>query len=43
MSQATETEVADAAKHIRSLNQALHQVLFGQEELIDLVITGVLA
>lgn len=43
MSQATETEVADAAKHIRSLHQALNQVLFGQEELIDLVITGVLA
>ncbi len=40
---ATETEVADAAKHIRSLNQALNQVLYGQEELIDLVITGVLA
>lgn len=43
MSHATETEVADAAKHIRSLSQALNQVLFGQEELIDLVITGVLA
>jgi len=43
MSHATETEVADAAKHIRSLSQSLNQVLFGQEELVDLVITGVLA
>ena len=43
MSHATETEVAEAAKHIRSLNTALNQVLFGQEELVDLVITGVLA
>ena len=43
MSHPTETEVAEAAKHIRSLNTALNQVLFGQEELVDLVITGVLA
>ncbi|MGE9269947.1 MAG: AAA family ATPase [Verrucomicrobiales bacterium] len=40
---ASETEVADAGKHIRSLSTALNQVLFGQEELIDLVLTGVLA
>jgi MoxR-like ATPase len=43
MDYATETEVADAAKHLRSLSSGLNQVLFGQEELIDLVITGVLA
>lgn len=40
---ASETEVAEAAKHIHSLSQALNQVLFGQQDLIDLVITGVLA
>ena len=40
---ASETEVADAGKHVRSLSSALNQVLFGQEELIDLVLTGVLA
>jgi MoxR-like ATPase len=43
MENATETEVADAAKHLRSLTAGLNQVLFGQEELIDLVLTGVLA
>jgi MoxR-like ATPase len=43
MQTATETEVADAAKHLRSLASGLNQVLFGQEELVDLVITGVLA
>ena len=43
MENATETEVADAAKHLRSLSSGLNQVLFGQEELVDLVITGVLA
>jgi MoxR-like ATPase len=43
MEYATETEVADAAKHLRTLSSGLNQVLFGQEELIDLVITGVLA
>jgi MoxR-like ATPase len=43
MQHATETEVTEAAKHIRSLSNALNQVLFGQEELVDLVITGVLA
>ena len=43
MKHATETEVTEAAKHIRSLSNALNQVLFGQEELVDLVITGVLA
>jgi len=43
MQYATETEVADAAKHLRSLANGLNSVLFGQEELIQLVITGVLA
>lgn len=43
MENATETEVADASKHLRSLANGLNEVLFGQEELIDLVITGVLA
>ncbi|GAA5483478.1 AAA family ATPase [Haloferula sargassicola] len=40
---ASETEVAAAGKHVRSLTAALNQVLFGQEELIELVITGVLS
>ena len=43
MENATETEVADAAKHLRTLSSGLNEVLFGQAELIDLVITGVLA
>jgi MoxR-like ATPase len=43
MDHATETEVDDAAKHLRTLSSGLNQVLFGQQELIDLVITGVLA
>lgn len=40
---ATESEVAAGSKHVRSLAKTLNQVLFGQEELIDLVITGLLA
>ena len=43
MEHASETEVTDAGKHVRSLVNALNQVLFGQEELIELVITGVLS
>ena len=43
MEHATETEVAAAATHLHSLSAGLNQVLFGQQELIDLVITGVLA
>ncbi len=43
MDHATETEVADAAKHLRSLTQGLNEILFGQEEIIDLVLTGILA
>ncbi|MEM1085631.1 MAG: MoxR family ATPase [Verrucomicrobiota bacterium] len=40
---ASESEISAAGKHIRSLNTALNQVLFGQEELIELVLTGILA
>jgi MoxR-like ATPase len=43
MEHASETEVTDAGKHVRSLLNALNQVLFGQEELIELVVTGVLS
>ncbi len=43
MEYASETEVVSAGKHLRSLTNGLNQVLFGQEELIDLVLTGVLA
>ena len=43
MEYASETEVSTAGKHVRSLSAALNQVLFGQEELIELVLTGVLA
>jgi MoxR-like ATPase len=43
MDYATETEVTEAAKHLRTLSGGLNQVLFGQQELIDMVIAGVLA
>ena len=43
MIHATESEVAEATKHLRSLAAGMNEVLFGQEELIGLVITGVLA
>lgn len=43
MDNATETEVADATKHLRSLDQGLNEILFGQKEIVELVITGVLA
>lgn len=43
MEHASETEVTEAGKHVRSLTNALNQVLFGQEELIDLVLTGILS
>ncbi|MFD0892018.1 AAA family ATPase [Luteolibacter ambystomatis] len=43
MEHASETEVVNAGKHLRSLVNGLNQVLFGQEELIDLVLTGILA
>ena len=40
---ANETEVAEAAQLLRPLRAALQEVLFGKEELIDLLICGVLA
>ncbi|MFK7851322.1 MAG: AAA family ATPase [Akkermansiaceae bacterium] len=43
MEYATETEVAEAAKHLRSLKQGLNEILFGQEQIIELVVTGILA
>lgn len=43
MENATESEVAAAAEHLQSLAIGLNTVLFGQEELVSLVITGVLA
>ena len=43
MEHATETEIIEAAQHLRSLSAGMNEVLFGQRELIDLVITGVLA
>ena len=43
MEHASETEVGNAGKHVRSLSNALNQVLFGQEELVDLIITGLLS
>ncbi len=43
MEHATQTEVEEAGKHIHALVSSLNSVLFGQEELIDLVVTGVLA
>src|SRR6187549_716253 len=43
MDYANETEVAEAANLLRPLRTALQEVLFGKEELIDLLICGVLA
>lgn len=43
MSHPTDTEISTAHSQIQSLRAGLQQVLFGQEELIDLVITGILA
>lgn len=40
---ATESEVSYASQHISALRSALQQVLFGQDDLIELVITGMLA
>ncbi len=40
---ATESEVASARDTLARLQSSLNQVLFGQETLIDLVITGLLA
>jgi MoxR-like ATPase len=43
MDYANETEVADAGSHLGRLRAAMQDVLFGKEELIDLMICGVLA
>ncbi|MES2995356.1 MAG: AAA family ATPase [Verrucomicrobiota bacterium] len=43
MDYATESEVSNAAQDLRLLRDGMNQVLFGQSELIDLVIIGVLA
>jgi MoxR-like ATPase len=40
---ASETEITEAGQHVRSLRTALNQVLFGQEELIEQVLCGILA
>lgn len=40
---ASESEIMDAAKPVEALRKALNGVLFGQEELIDLVLCGVIA
>ena len=40
---ATESEIEEGRRHVVALQQALSQVLFGQEELIDHVICGLLA
>lgn len=40
---ASETEIVAASKPIESLRQALNEVLFGQGELIDLMLCGVIA
>jgi len=39
----SDAEASEAATHIGALREALQRVLFGQDELIDLVITGLLA
>jgi MoxR-like ATPase len=43
MEYANETQVAEARSQIARLSEALNLVLFGQEELIELVINGILA
>ncbi|MBB5350087.1 MoxR-like ATPase [Haloferula luteola] len=40
---ASENEVAAAGQHVSALTEALNQVIFGQEELVELVLTGVLS
>ncbi|MDF1824488.1 MAG: AAA family ATPase [Verrucomicrobiales bacterium] len=39
----SEAEIASQAERVKRLVEALNGVLFGQEELIDLVVTGLLA
>ena len=43
MEYATEAQVAEAQSQINRLSEALNQVLYGQETLIDFVINGILA
>ena len=43
MDHASESEIASASKHVRSLTAGLNNVIFGQEELVELVVTGLLA
>lgn len=43
MEYASETEVAEAGSHVRSLRAALQEVLFGKEQLIDMVLCGLFA
>ncbi|MGC6460039.1 MAG: AAA family ATPase [Akkermansiaceae bacterium] len=43
MDYATEAQVADAQSHVNRLKEALSLVLFGQETLIEFVLTGILA
>jgi MoxR-like ATPase len=42
-SHATEQQIADAAVRLQQLRTSLNQVLFGQGQLIDNVLTGILA
>ncbi len=42
-SYASDSEVAEAAQHIRALRAELNNVLFGQEELVDLIVAGILS
>lgn len=43
MEYANEAQVAEAQSHIKRLSEALNQVLYGQETLIDMVLNGILA
>jgi MoxR-like ATPase len=43
MEYATEAQVAEAQSQINRLSEALNQVLFGQESLIEFVLNGILA
>ncbi len=43
MEYASESEIASVNRHVRSLIKGLNEVIFGQEELVDLVVTGILA
>ncbi len=39
----SDNEASEAARHLNALREALQKVLFGQDDLIDLVVTGMLA